>query len=87
MEGKSNNIKTLLDLKIVPMSNEHLVTEEKLYRFSTEGVPVLTLPHGSLIYTGIIRKGPGGFSHAEFGVWKGKEEIEEKKLICVKQKS
>ena len=85
MEGK-HKIKTIEDLKVVQMDNNSLATEEKLYRFSREGMPLLELPHGSLIYTGIVKKGthlPGGFPHAEFGVWKGKEEIEEKKLICV----
>lgn len=81
--------KTLEDYKIVQMDNNHFVTEEKLYRFSKEGMSLSDLPHGSLIYTGIVKKGtslPGGFPHGEFGVWKGKEEIEEKKLIMIKVK-
>jgi len=79
-------MKTLDQVKITQMDNNHLVTEEKLYRFTSEGTSVLDLPHGSLIYTGQIRKGPGGFPHAVFGVWKGKEKIEETKLVCIKQK-
>lgn len=89
MERK-NKIKTLEDCKVVQMDNTYLVTEEKLYRFSREGTPVLDIPHGSLIYTGNVKKGvhlPGGFPHAEFGIWKGKEKIEERKLIPIKAKN
>ena len=89
MERKQKIKKTLNDLKVVQMDNNSLVTKEKLYRFSIEGLPLISLPYGSLIYTGIIKKGihlPGGFPHAQFAVWKGKEKIEEKKLIMIKQK-
>lgn len=79
-------IKNIEEAKVVQMDNSSFVTEEKLYRFSREGLPVILLPHGSLIFTGENKTGPGGFPHAIFGVWKGKKEIEERKLICIKQK-
>lgn len=78
--------KTLEETKVTQMDNSLFVTEEKLYRFSLKGLPTTLLPHGSLIFTGEKRKGPGGFPHAVFAVWKGVEKIEEVKLICVKHK-
>jgi len=82
-----NMKKPLEEIKVTQMDGSHFVTEEKLYRFSRKGLPVIMLPYGSLIYTGEKKKGPGGFPHAVFGVWKGKEEIEERKLVCIKAKN
>ena len=78
-------VKTLEEIKVTQMDNSGFVTEEKLYRFSRKGLPVIMLPHGSLIFTGEKTIGPGGFLHGVFGVWKGKEQIEERKLVCIKQ--
>jgi len=78
--------KTLEEVKVTQMDNSNFVTDEKLYRFSRKGLPVILLPHGSLIFLGEKVQGPGGFPHAVFGAWKGKEQIEEWKLICIKQK-
>ena len=77
--------KSLEDIKVTQMDSTLFATNEKLYRFSRKGLPIINLPHGSLIYTGEKKKGPGGFPHAVFGVWKGKEEIEERKLVFIKQ--
>ena len=79
-------IKTIDQCQVVEIPSENLVTEEKLYRFTRKGTPVMSLPDGSLIYTGEIVKGPGGFPHAVFGVWEGKNIIKKRKLIFIKTK-
>jgi len=78
-------IKILEEVKVTQMDNSNFVTDEKLYRFSRKGLPVMLLPHGSLIFLGEKVQGPGGFLHAVFGVWKGKDQIEKRKLLCVRQ--
>ena len=78
--------KSLKDLKVEQIISKYLVTEEKLYRFSLTGnIPVTILPQGSLIYTGQITTGPGGFPHAIFAIWEGREEIKKTKLVFIRQ--
>ena len=79
--------KTLEQCCVMKIDNDGtLLTEEDLYMFVRKGTPVLELPYGSLIYTGEVVKGPGGFPHAVFGVWKRENTIKEKKLIFLKKK-
>ena len=77
--------KKLKDLHVVEMRKELFVSDKPIYRFGVEGIPLMDIPHGSLIYTGETVPGPGVlFNSAVCGIWKGGDKIEETKRIVIR---
>jgi len=76
--------KKLLDLTVVEMSNSKFVTNDKLYRFSGNGITLSDLPLDSLIFTGNCKTSVVGFFCYEFVIWEGIDMIGNTKWINIK---
>lgn len=80
--------KKLEDCNVEKMDPKLFAIKEPVYRFNLrdkDTIPLMEVPHGSLIFLNRTIPTPSGFNLAVCGIWKGENNITERRKIVMRK--